>query len=159
MLWCYSCCFERETFSIGIIRNISRASTSGTASRAALEGVKLSISYINHINFPFVWTWFLGDSLFRYILYWLSYWLLAWFHLFSYCQPEPANYFRCCEEGIPSQCTWNFCSVNSDWKVFFPLFFLWLNLNCYSIHTFIEPIFLYFSILMKWDTDLLHCSR
>lgn len=60
---------------------------------------------------------FFGGSIF--FIDFMSYWLLFWFHLFSYCQPEPANYFRCRKEGIPSQCMWNFCSIGSGSIVFF----------------------------------------
>jgi hypothetical protein len=69
LFWCYSCCFEGEAFSIGIIRNISRASTSGTAARAALEGVKLSISYIIIEIFHLYEIDFYGVSLCKYILH------------------------------------------------------------------------------------------
>jgi hypothetical protein len=37
-----------ETISFGIIQNITIASTSGTTTRAALEGVKFSATYVNH---------------------------------------------------------------------------------------------------------------
>ena len=63
MLWCYSCCFKGETISLGIIRNISRASTSGTIARAALEGVKFSVTYVDHKNFLFDEFIFFGGSI------------------------------------------------------------------------------------------------
>jgi hypothetical protein len=60
LLWCCSCCFKGETISLGIIWNISGASTSGTVARAALEGVKFSVTYVDHKKILFDELIFLG---------------------------------------------------------------------------------------------------